>query len=298
MNASDFVELNKKMGHNILTISNQSWIVRDDKSAISIPSLDNIFPSREELNLLKKRVRYALFKTEVPFFYNSSEFLFVGESYDINLFNSKVRNQIRKGLKSCIIKNPTLIDLYERGLYLNIETLKRHNRSVDYLQNKKKWSSYIEILKNTSDVTIKGAYINDKLIGYIIFIFVNGKYYIYHPFMDKEYSSCYPMNTILYTFINEIITKEGSINISYGLSSFLEKEGLDHFKKGMLFDEVKCTRILLLSDFYSLFINRYVYKIISVLSKFRLLQSKLYDKYVHLYKERTIYYAYLKYISK
>lgn len=297
MNANNFVELNKRLGHSVKVVGDYSWLVRKNATALSLPSLEDIYPTINNVKQLRKEVRTAIFKTNIEK-KNSYEFIFEGNSYDISEFSSKVRNQIRKGLKSCFIKKPSLVDLLERGLFLNRETLKRHKRGVKYLQDESQWCSYIGVLYEEPDVIIRGAYHEDKLIGYVIFILVNNKYYIYHPFMDKEYSSYYPMNTILFEFINEIIKKDGCIYISYGLSSFLEKEGLDHFKKGMLFKQIECTRVLIMNRFLDFIVNGFTLKVVKIFRDMKLLSDTVYSKFLYLHEGKKGLIEYIKYYSK
>ena len=149
-------------------------------------------------------------------------------------------------------------------------------------------------MKQNVDVFIKGAYVNDVLVAYIIFIKVKNKYYIYHPFMDKEYSSYCPMNALIYSFINEVLDKEVTIDISYGLASYSEKNGLDKFKKGMLFTESECTRVVVVSRYLSLFINDFAHAIFKIFAKANVINESYVLKFEYLMNNKKILGEYLR----
>lgn len=287
MEIHEFVELNKKMGHRVVSTDNVSWLIRDDKTALSIPTLVDVTPSLSELEQVHKLgVRLISFKTQLAN-KNTFEYIFKGNSYNLDEFDSKIRNQIRKGLKSCVVKNAQLNDLVASGFKINQQTLARQQRSINYLVNKEEWQKYISVLSGYDDVVIKGAYVDGNLIAYAVFIKVLGKYYIYHPFMDHAFSASNPMNAILFDFINEVISADGEIEISYGLASYMEQKGLDKFKKGMLFTEVECTRIISIEPKIALLFNKIGLLIATILYNIRLIDREKFQKISYLVECRN-----------
>jgi hypothetical protein len=294
MNSNDFVELNKNLGHRVVYTQNHAWMFRNDKSVLSLPTLEDVFPSKIELNrLLSLGAKIVLFKTALPD-KNCYEYVFTGDTYSIEHFESKIRNQIRKGLKDCTIADVTMDDMKVRGFNINLQILEKHHRTVDYLDDKAKWTNYITTLMQHKDVYIKGAYIDNGLAAYVIFINVGNKYYIYHPFMDKQYSASCPMNALLYTFINETLDRERTIDISYGLASYSEKSGLDKFKKGMLFRESECTRVVVVSNLTRLLINKHTHKLLKFLFRTKIIKESIITKFEYLLHNEKILDEYLR----
>jgi hypothetical protein len=278
MTRESFVNLNIKLGHNIINVNNYSWLRREDNTAISIPSLEVIFPGKTEFKFLfSTGIRSISFKTDIQT-KNSFEYIFSGSDYSLGMFHSKTRNQIRKGLKSCVFKRPILSDLIDTGYEINCSTLSRQKRNVSYLDDKNLWSKYISILYYTDDVNILGAYYETTLVAYTLFIKVGTIYYIYHPFVNNDYSVFCPMNGLLFTFINEIISREKEISVSYGLASLQDKPGLDKFKKAMLFEEIPVSRIIVFHPFYGLFINKVGSFILGLSNKF--IKNTFSEKYL------------------
>jgi hypothetical protein len=294
MTSHEFINLNVILGHTVIFSQNNGWLLRDDRSAISLPTLENINPTRLELRaIFSKGAKIITFKTDT-ITRNSYEYVFEGNSYGMEQFDSKARNQIRKGLKSCLVIDAALEDLIKEGYSINTQTLAKQERNVDYLGSKDKWIDYISKLQKHKDVYIKGAYAVNKLIAYTVFIKVLDKYYIYHPFMDRNHSALCPMNAIIYTFINEVLKNENAINISYGMASYAEKSGLDNFKKSMLFAEVECTRVTAINPWLKLMVNRYGSKMIKLIAKTKLIDKSYVNKYEYLLANKYNYNEYIE----
>jgi hypothetical protein len=295
MNIEDFVLLNKELGHKILSFDNIDWLIRDDGVAFSLPSLEVFYPDVRSFKILfKQGVKLISFKTNIKI-KNSFEYIFAGNDYNIEQFESKIRNQIRKALKSCTYRRPSINDLIETAFLINVKTMQRQKRFVKFLATSERWGKYIKILYNREDVEILGAYVNNELVAYSVFIKILDKYYIYHPFTNLEYSSYCPMNGILFNFINHILKEESDIQISYGLASYSDKPGLDKFKKGMLFTEVPVSRITVMDTFYNIIVNRYVYKLLCIINTFKKIATL--EKFDFLIKSKLDLKEYYKMIK-
>ena len=295
MNTEEYIEFNREVGQKVIMTDNCAWIFYDGY-AHSFPQLEKANPDLSDFRqVFKHNINILLFRTDASFT-NTYEYVFSGESYDLALFSSKIRNQIRKGMKSCIVRDADFESVSKRGFEINAATLKRHNRSIANLDNKDKWGTYISNFLNQKDVFVKGAYVGNNLIAYAIFLKVNGKYIIYHPFMDLEFSSSNPMNAILFSFISEIISREGRIEVSYGLASFAEKSGLDKFKRGMLFTEKPATRIAVIRKPLKWILNGATRYCLSLLGKTRLVNLDVIEKVDYLVASKDDYRKYIQYI--
>lgn len=297
MTNQEFINFSKELGHRIIQTRSCHWIFRDNSYALSFPTLDTVFPTQEELSdVFNNNINFLLFKTDIKQ-HNSAEYLFEGNNYGLEVFDSKIRNQIRKGLKTCVVKNADLDSMKKRGLEINQQTLGKHNRNVSYLGNRLEWENYISKHYHQPDVFIKGAYVDDTLVAYVIFVKVAERYIIFHPFMDMNYSSSNPMNALLYSFINEVISRERQISISYGLASFSEKVGLDKFKKGMLFYEKPVTRVPVVKPIYKLFINNFTKILLQSLIRMELATKSKLDVLDYLIRSKKLPEAYYEYLN-
>jgi hypothetical protein len=292
MTTSEYIGFNIDLGFKIIEASSVNWLINDNGYAHSFPTLHKFNPEKTDIDLaLKSGCRFLLFRGDTPV-NNTFEYVYKGDRYDLEMFDSKIRNQIRKGISSCIIRDVDYKSITTKGLDINIQTLNRQKRKIAYLTDKEKWNKYIANYLNKKDIYIKGAYANDELIGYVIFIKLNDSYIIQHPFRNDVFSSLNPMNAILYNFINEIISTEKYIEITYGLASFEETHGLDKFKKGMLFSELPASRLAILSPFYSFIFNYTLSSFLRFLNKLNLINSKDLSVYYYLLEANQLYKKY------
>ena len=292
MTGQEFIELQKNMGIDVINTKTMSWVHMQNKYAVASPSVEYSYPINEDIKeiLSNKNIWFAIFVSEhtTP---NTAEYLFEGDDYSIEKFHSKIRNQIRKSLKSCTIKKPTKDDLVKYGFEINNEILGMHQRSVDYLIKLDKWKKYIDALYDARDVYVYAAYVDEEFAAYVFFIKVNDKYYIYHPFATRRFSKQAPMNGLLYTAINDFIEKDKHVTVTYGLASFFTMSGLDKFKKGMLFTEKKMSRVTVLDDKISFFFNKPIHYLFKKLTFIPIIDS-LYEKYNILYESSRLYQDY------
>jgi hypothetical protein len=294
MTTSEYVALNIDLGFKILEASTFYWLINERGYAHSFPTLENCNPTRSDINIaFKSKCKFLLFKSDINFS-NTHEYIYRSDKYELDQFDSKIRNQIRKGLKSCVLKDVDADSMISQGLEINRKTLKRQGRDLAYLTDKQKWEKYICAFYSRKDVYIRGAFVNDKLIGYIIFIKLDNRYIIQHPFRDEDHSSLNPINAILYSFINEIIIKEKFVDITYGLASFEEHQSLDKFKKGMLFSNQPSARLAVIATPYKLLFNKLIYSTLKTLGKINLIRSSNLTVYFYLYEAVQLYKNYYK----
>lgn len=293
MKREDFAVLNQNMGQVVVNTGVYNWIVQNNRTAISCPPELPAFPTQAEIDhLFGQGMRAISFRTEIEE-KNFFEYLFQGSSYLMEDFDRKVRNRIKKGLNSCVVTIPGLNDLIGDGLRINRQTTDRQNIDVQMLTDKERWEKCITALYNARDVHIKGAYIEGVLVAYAVFIKVEEKYYIYYPYMDRHCSAYCPINAIFFTFINERIEEEGTIKISAGLSSYIEKKDLDRFKTNMLFEMVPCSRVLAISPRIAPLINSFGSLLLQKATALHIVNPELLTQYRILLNSKGLYGLYL-----
>ena len=293
MTGDEFAGLHRDLGLQVINTGACNWIINKDKTALSCPPEMVVFPTADEITrVLRQGVRAISFRTETAekdFF----EYLYEGTTYNLEQFDRKVRNRVKKGLSSCQVRTPDLTDLITQGLKINQQTAERQMRDEQYLTRPELWERFITTLYDTDDVHIRGAYIDGILAAYAVFMRVNDRYYVYYPYMDREYAAHCPMNAIYFTFINDRIESEGSISISAGLSSYIEKKDLDRFKTNMLFEMVPCTRVLVISPRIAPLINPLGNWLLQKAVGLNIVGSGFLTQYQILYNSKSMYRHYL-----
>jgi hypothetical protein len=257
MNLHDLVLLYQESGFTINKFGANYYLNRGFIN-YSFPQLSDIQLDKSLLNLLKWKSILTVIQTDLRF-RNTHEFILETDRYDIEGFNCKVRNRIRRSLRDCTFRRPSLADLLLNGLEINRQNEARHKTHHRMLTNKEKWARFITSFYTDEHVYILGAYINDEMIGYIMAYKYLGKYILVNPYFNYKACCSGPMNGLLYTLINKLIEKEGTIKISYGLESFVPLPRLNNFKYSMLFKRVPATRLLLINPLLLPFIKLIVF---------------------------------------
>ena len=187
---------------------------------------------------------------------NECEFILSTNNYDIQNFNTKTRNRIKKSLQTCTFKRPSLDDMFHFGLLINQQTVKRQSRKEKTLTDTKQWHEYIKSVYLNNEFKILGAYYNNRMVGYTVIYELEGRYNFLHAYIDREDSTATsPMCGLLYTQINQLIEENGRITVSYGLGSFAHLPELIRFKRNMLFNQVPASRGYIIHPLLLIFIK-------------------------------------------
>jgi hypothetical protein len=226
---------------------------------------------------------------------NTYEYILQTSDYSLEKFAKKTRNRIRKSLQNCTFTRPGLDDLLKFGLAINQQTLKRQHKNDKTLTDVRYWTRYITTLYSQESILILGAYYAGRMVGYIIASEVEGKFIIFHAFIDRVDSEITdPMNGLLYTLINQLIEKNRSVKISYGLDSILELQELNRFKSNMLFDRIPVTRVYILNPLllpfvkFIIFLYMHLLKRKSIKNSFTRKLVRLYQGHRLLFREATL----------
>lgn len=244
MHGADFGELYRRAGLNVYEYKSQYWLKINHFIIEALPSLEPINILHYECleAMLKSKAQIATYISPEREEFNSYEYIYDLNTCTLEDFDSKARNQIRKGLKLCKIDRPNLRKLKTEALLINrLVLLRQHRKS--FLGDSKLWSSYIEYLYHRNDVQILGAFVGNSLIAYTVFIKLRSRIAIYHPFMNYNYSSMNPIMALLYTGISTEFRLNGPSVISYGIKSYQDMNSLDVFKKNMRFREKPICRM-------------------------------------------------------
>ena len=219
---------------------------------------------------------------------NTYEFILNTDKYTLDQFKRKTRNRIKKSLKNCLFQRPELQDMLNYGYEINKQTLKMQRRKDKSLTDFKLWKNYVESLYSHDNIEILGAYYNNRMVGYLIAFELDGEYSFFNAFIDRKDSEITsPMNGLLYVMINQLIEKNGSINISYGLEPFENLTELERFKLSMLFEKVPSTRAYIINPILLSIFELIIFFTIC-LPKRKTVRNKLVKNAVRLYQGHRI----------
>lgn len=223
-------------------------------------------------------------------FKNTSEFMLQTDHYSLEDFDRKVRNRLRKSIQTCTFKRPTLAELQQYGLQINCQTCQRQHRSDFYLTDKSKWGKFINTVYSREDFCILGAYYQNRMVGYIVSYSLKEKQIMLLAYIDRKDSdiTC-PMNGLIYSLVNALLEINGSVNLSYGIESFVALPELNRFKANMLFRRIPGSRIYLLNPCIVPIIAGIVFFVVAVMKR-KHVHSPFLQKTIRLYQGYRLYY--------
>lgn len=290
MTVNEFVSLYRDSGCYVITIGDhhfnqQGWVNYSFPNLVKIPVTQRLIKS------IKWKYLISVLFTELRR-KNTYEFILHTSDYSIERFAKKTRNRIRKSLQNCTFKRPDIEDMLTHGLAINRQTLKRQHKRDKSLTDAGLWNRYVTALFAQKNINMLGAYYAGRMVGYIVVTELEEKYIINHAFIDRNDSEITdPMNGLLYTMVSQLIEKDGSVKISYGLDSFEELHELNRFKNNMLFERIPVSRVYILHPVLLplvkliIFYNLHVLKRKSIKNSFTRKVIRLYQGHRMLFRE-------------
>jgi len=287
MNVEEYIRIYRAGGHKIITLCSYYFQPRGLRN-YSFPLDHEIMVTDKMINSLKWKYLITIICTK-SLKKNAYEHLLQTDRYDLVGFDHKVRNRIKKSLQNCLFKRPSIEDMLDFGLKINRQTLKIQKRKDKPLTDIKLWNNYLQSLYAREDTEILGAYFNNRMVGYLVVLQIEGKYCLVNAFIDRKDSevTC-PMNGLIYTIVNHLIKKNRSINISYGLETFNNpRPELSRFKRQMLFKPVPATRVFVINPVVLIVFKLIILFNIKVLKQ-RRVTSPFTKKIIMLYQGHRI----------
>ena len=265
MRIDDFVRLHQTCGFKIKKIEGHYFLKRGLIN-YAFPPLLPCKVTKKLINRLRWKYLISVIKTESPI-KNSHEYILRTDDYTVEMFPHRTRTTVRKSMKSCVFRRPSLADLQHQGLRINRQTLKFQKRKDKFLTDPQYWDQYIGALFSNKDSTIMGAYSDEKMIGFAVAYELEKKHYFDIQHIDRDYGTNYPMSGLMYNIINQLIENNGTTEISDGIESLKPLPSLNKFKRYMRFERVPITRVYVLHPLLSMAIKVILFVAIQLLGK-------------------------------
>ncbi|MBN1186670.1 MAG: hypothetical protein JXB49_30615 [Bacteroidales bacterium] len=290
MDLLEFISIYRKSGQVIKTV-NGCYIQPHGWRSYSYPLTNPVTVTKDLIKSLRWKYLISTILTH-SIRKNSVEFVLDTNKYTIDRFPRKTRNRIRMSLNNCIFRRPDIDELISDGLEINRQTLERQRRDDKILSDSTKWIKYISTLYSFSQILILGAFYKNRMVGYLMAYELNGVYNILHAYIDrKDSETTCPMLGLIYTLVNQLIERNGSVRISYGLDSFSPEPELSRFKRNMLFNQIPTTRVYVINPVILFLLrliiifniriirrknirNQFIRKIIKLYQGYRIIKSK------------------------
>lgn len=143
--------------------------------------------------------------------------------------SSNVRNQIRKGIKNCLIKRIPIRDLAEKGYPVYASAVKEHLKKR--LKSISDFKNEIEQLEDFQDIIHSwGIYHDEILIGYsLVYTYGNIEANISEIRINPDYNSQYPSYALFHLLSAEYLNKQGFKYMSDGYRNLMHKTQIQDF---------------------------------------------------------------------
>ncbi|MHC4635974.1 MAG: hypothetical protein ACYTBV_00560 [Planctomycetota bacterium] len=230
---SEFFE---RLGHNIVRSQSSWWYEVQPKVLLTLPYYKPINPPNDEIKelIIKYKLRALRYPTALDSFgFLSDITVNTNKNYDLSSLHQKARNQTRRGLENCLVKQIDFDYLYKSGMKLNRDTATRQERKSQFCDDNY-WKKYCQAGKSTEGASAWGAFINNELASFLISLRTENKWQewvVNHS--STELRNKYPNNALVFTVAQHFFQNEDCEGICYGLGSLEETAYLDHFKNRM-----------------------------------------------------------------
>ena len=238
MNTNNYAEFLQIMGYRVLETKSTFWYEVNPFSYISFPFDRLINLDEEEVSNIWHRsnamvIRYPTFESSKG--YKSYRLICDNKNYNLYSLSKKARNQTRRGLESCLVREIDFSYLVKHGEGLYISTLLRQGRNVPAgLSNY--WKKYCETASKIVGFQAWGAFVEGQLAAFLIGFLMDNCFNVFIQRSAQRMLRHYPNNALVYTVTKDVLSREEINEISFGLEPLqLELEGLDHFKVSMGF---------------------------------------------------------------
>ena len=288
MNIEEFDSINRPLGHTIKKVGDHYFSSQRDTS-FPFP-VYSAFPLNKRLNVdrrLTRAIKWKFLITQVLLdlpHNDIHEYLLTTNNYDLEQFSKNSRKSIRRSLKVFTFRKPSLEDLLNEGFTINKQTCERQSRTDENLIDYNKWSDFVEAIHDSSGYTILGAYKENLMVGYLVVYKLEGIFNTAGAFIDRNHSiGASPMKGLLYTMMNTLIEKCGTVTISYGFHRFSRPTSLTIFKETMLFQKHSYAKGYIVNPLLLLGLSLIIFVQISILKR-RSFKKKWARESVRLYQ--------------
>jgi hypothetical protein len=251
-NSNPMVEFFRRLGHRVVRTSSSWWYDVQPGVFLAIPYYKQITPSEKEVKELMRQEKVSALRyptTLDSYGFASNITINTNKDYNLAHLHQKARNQVRRGLENCEVREVDFNYLSEHGMKLNEDTAKRQRRQsqfcdVDY------WSRYCRAAQATDGVSAWGAFVEGQFSAFLVSMRTEAnwqEWVVNHS--STELRGRYPNNALVFTAAQHFFQEEGCEGICYGLGSLEDTEYLDHFKERMGWDVKPIKQRLVFSRF-------------------------------------------------
>lgn len=240
MSAERFAEYLENMGHTVVKSANAWWFNSAPLVFQNFPFHLPASPTLGEVDsILATRGAAARYTCRLDQGRLSYKIACPDKNYDLKTLGGKARNQTRRGLENCVVRQLELSELPRLGaLELDRDTHIRQGRSIPK-NHHAHWLRYYEAARQSGLAEAWGSFVDDRLGAYLISFLIEGCANIFILRSDRGQLKQYPNNALVYSYTKTALSRKEVEEVSFGLEPIqTDLDSLDHFKTGMGYEKI------------------------------------------------------------
>lgn len=239
------VDLLRSQGRHVLQTESCWWynVYGQKNIYYSFPPHRLVTPTKAEIGEIFKQapkakaIRYLSASTSS----GSDSYLWICQKpYSLDTIDAKARNQVRQGLRNCQIEPISLDLLQTLGDKANSDSMKRFGLEPRRLKFGKE-------MQDADIYEAWGAFVNGNLASYIVTLRIEDWVFVQVHRSVDEYLGFRPNNALIYSVLNELLSRPEITTVSYGWEPLLPLDSLDKFKLAMGSSKYRCKQSIVLA---------------------------------------------------
>lgn len=279
MDVDTYAEYLKTRGHKVVQTDSCYWRSEDGFFFASVPSHRLIEPARIEMLKVFFEGKAVGIRYPAPPTSNSDkdsyQIVCSNPSYDFGSLHQKARNQTRRGLENCQVRQIDFDYLADHGEPLIIESFERQGRIRT--GNPGAFQRHCNSWKSVEGFEVWGAFIEDELTAFMIVQLLEDFCHIEWIYSSGRYLRAYPNNALVFTVTKEMLSRPGISQVSYGLEPLKSLQGLARFKLRMGYEKRPLKQRVVFNPLLKPFFNRATYPLLAAYAQ-RQPQSEFWQK--------------------
>ncbi|MCW5982012.1 MAG: hypothetical protein KIT09_28260 [Bryobacteraceae bacterium] len=155
--------------------------------------------------------------------------------FDLKKLSRQTRTNVQRGMESCVIRSVDPDELLAEGLQLNLDTMERQRRFDQEFGDPAAWKRFVDGVRNTPGIEVRGAYAGDRLLIYIVACREDGWLHLLYKMSRNETRAMAASHALDYSFIRDAAAEGDVHSIGNSYVSVLANAGLDEYKRRMGF---------------------------------------------------------------
>lgn len=228
----------ERIGHTVKEANGVHWFNVFSRAWTCFPFEAQLNPATVDLSeIMDQRGVMARFCCSVEDGVSSFRQVLTEKNYSLTSVESKSRNQTRQGLENCTCGPENASELGSDGIELHAQTLRRQGRKIsnDY---ESYWRKYFDAVSKCPSATVWASRYQGRLASFLISFRIGTVENICIVRSDEELLKYRPNNAMLFTFLQQAMSREDTTEVGIGLQSLqVGMNSLDFFKRRMGFRE-------------------------------------------------------------